>query len=228
MFLNTPSCSVLAWRSSCKVPAVLSEFNKNWHVGGNFTENPKYWISAKSHRPSYMQSGGYGETDIHCSCMRLWCSTNCYWQLFALAYYEVSDVVLIFRLHIFQAHFTDIVAYPSAMTAISVSRRDCQRATLMAWHTRGDLNCQTFTHLYCTCALIGFIYYLKTHLFLNKYNTGSNWIVTVSVVLGLSDAFKRRWEARILMRTSRCRQALWQNCEKRLIALWRLSVSLLL
>jgi len=38
------------------------------------------------------------------------CSANCYWQLFALAHYKVSDVVLIFRLHICQADFTDTVA----------------------------------------------------------------------------------------------------------------------
>ena len=64
------------------------------------------------------------------------CSANCYWQLFALAYYEVSDAVLIFRLHICQADFTDIIVYPSAVTAWSVSRCDCQRATMLIplWH----------------------------------------------------------------------------------------------
>ena len=82
-----------------------------------------------------------------------------------------------------------IVAYPPAVNAASVSRRDCQRVTVLIplWHdirlviltdgnsmspiSHTDPVFSPAKHLYCTFTLIGFICYLKTHLFLNKYTT---------------------------------------------------------
>jgi hypothetical protein len=143
VFLNTPSCSVLAWRPSdlvfCPILtkiSMLGEFHWKSEIL-NFSKVPL------ANSPCYMQSGGYGEPEIHCSCVRLWCSANCYWQLFAFAYYVVSDAVLVFLLHICQADFTDIVSSLSTGGDCQISfstwlSESDSADTLMARHNLGD------------------------------------------------------------------------------------------